>query len=136
MADLKELVRGMFDSLTAGTDVDAMIERYIAEDFIEHEAMPGMDNSRDAPRQMFKMLLGAFPDFRAELHDLLQDGDKVVARSVFSGTHEGEFMGMPATGNHFEINVIDILQFRDDKCVAHWGVMDTGAMAEQLGAGG
>ena len=135
MTDLKPVVQGMMDSLRAGTDVDAMVEQYIAEDFVEHEALPGMETTREAPRQMFKMMLSAFPDFRADVQDLLQDGNKVVARSTFSGTHQGDFMGMPATGNRFEINVIDIMEFRDDKCIAHWGVMDSAAMMEQLGAG-
>ncbi len=132
MADLKERVRGMFDSLHPGGDIDALVEQYLAEDFVEHEALPGMDNTRETPRQMFKMMLSAFPDFRAEIQDMIEEGDKVVVRSVFSGTHEGEFMGMPATGNRFEIGVIDIMQFRDGKAIAHWGVMDSATMAEQL----
>ena len=133
MTDRKALVQSMFDSIRADGDVDALVDQYMAEDFVEHETLPGLDNSREAPRQMFKMMLSAFPDFRADIHELLEDGDKVVARSTFSGTHEGEFMGMPATGNRFEINVIDIMEFRDDKCIAHWGVMDAAAMMEQLG---
>ena len=134
MTDLKEVVEAMFGGLRAGADVDALVDRYMAEDFVEHEALPGLDSTREAPRQMFKMLLSAFPDFRAEIQDVLQDGDKVAVRATFSGTHEGEFMGMPASGNRFEINVMDMMQFRDDKCVAHWGVMDAAAMMEQLGA--
>ena len=61
---------------------------------------------------------------------------KVVARVRFSGTHQGEFMGIPATGNAFDISVIDIIEFRGDKAVAHWGLMDTAKMMEQLGVGG
>ena len=60
---------------------------------------------------------------------------KVVARVRFSGTHQGEFMGIPATGNAFDISVIDIIEFRGDKAVAHWGLMDTAKMMEQLGVG-
>ena len=133
MADYKALTQELFDSMTGGADVDAMVDRFMAEDFVEHEVLPGMDNTREAARQMFTMMLAAFPDFRATVHDLLQDGDKVVARVTFSGTHQGEFMGAPASGNHVEWDVIDILQFRDGQAVAHWGVMDMGAAMAQLG---
>jgi predicted ester cyclase len=93
-----------------------------------------MDATRETPRQLFKMMLGAFPDFRATVDEILEDGDKIVARVTFSGTHEGEFMGMPASGNQVAWNAIDILQFRDDKVVAHWGVMDMASAMAQMGA--
>ncbi len=133
MHDYKALAQQMFDSMTGDVDVDAMVDRFMAEDFVEHEAIPGMDNTRETPRQLFKMLLTAFPDFRASVQELLQDGDKVVARVTFSGTHEGEFLGMPASGNRVEWGVIDIMQFRGDKCIAHWGVMDMAAAMAQMG---
>lgn len=133
MTDPKAIAQAMYDGMRAGTDVDEWVDRFTTEDFVEHEA--GMESTgRDAPREMFKQTLAAFPDFQAEVHELLQDGDKVVARATFSGTHRGEFMGMPATGNSFSIDVIDILEFRDGKCTAHWGLMDRAAMMEQLGA--
>jgi steroid delta-isomerase-like uncharacterized protein len=120
--------------MSGDVDVDMMIDRFMAEDFVEHEAIPGMDNTRDTPRQLFKMMLAAFPDFRATVDDLLQDGDKVVARVTFSGTHQGDFLGVPASGNPVAWGAIDILQFRDDKVVAHWGVMDMAGAMAQMGA--
>ncbi len=134
MADYKALVGQMYDSVAAGTDVDAMVERFMAEDFVEHEAVPGMGATRETPRQMFRMMLAAFLDFRITVHDMLQDGDKVASRVTFSGTHQGEFMGVPASGNRVEWAVIDILQFRDDKAIAHWGVMDLAGAIDQMGA--
>jgi steroid delta-isomerase-like uncharacterized protein len=134
MADYKALAQEMFDSMTGDVDVDDMVDRFMAEDFVEHESIPGMGNSRETPRQLFKMMLAAFPDFRATVHELLQDGDKVTARVTFSGTHQGEFMGIPASGNHIEWNVIDIMQFRDDQAIAHWGVMDMAGAMAQMGA--
>jgi steroid delta-isomerase-like uncharacterized protein len=134
MTDQKAFVQAMFDSMTGDVDVDAMIDRFMAEDFVEHEAIPGMDNTRETPRQLFTMMLQAFPDFRATVHELLQDGDKVVARVTFGGTHEGEFMGVPASGNHVEWRAIDIIEVRGDKAVAHWGAMDMAGAMAQMGA--
>jgi steroid delta-isomerase-like uncharacterized protein len=134
MTDLKATAQGMFDAIAAGNDIDAAIDTYMAEDFVEHEAVPGMGSTRDTPRQMFTMMHAAFPDFAVEVHEMLQDGDKVVARITMGGTHQGEFMGVPASGNRVGVDAIDILQFRGDKCIAHWGVMDMAGMMEQMGA--
>ena len=134
MTDLKATAQGMFDAIAAGNDIDAAIDTYMAEDFVEHEAVPGMGSTRDTPRQMFTMMHAAFPDFAVEVHEMLQDGDKVVARITMGGTHQGEFMGVPASGNRVGVDAIDILQFRADKCIAHWGVMDMAGMMEQMGA--
>jgi steroid delta-isomerase-like uncharacterized protein len=134
MADYKALAQGMFDSMVGVESVDGLIDQYMAEDFVEHEVIPGMDNTRETPRQLFKMMFSALPDFRATVDELLQDGDKVVARVTFSGTHEGEFMGVPASGNRVAWSAIDILQVRDDKVIAHWGVMDMAGAMAQMGA--
>lgn len=135
MSDYKALTLEMFTAIAAGGDVDAAVDRYLAEDFVEHEEIPGMDNTRDTPRQLFKMLQVAITGFHVDVHDLLQEGDKVVARVSFVGTHTGEFMGVPASGNPVAIKAIDILQFRGDQCVAHWGVMDMAGAMAQMGAG-
>ncbi len=134
MSDYKALTQEMYRAVAAGGDVDAAVDRYMAEDFFEHEDIPGMDNTRDTPRQLFKMLHAAITDFDVEVHELLQDGDKVVARVSFVGTHTGDFMGVPASGNPVHINAIDILQFRGDQCAAHWGVMDMAGAMAQMGA--
>jgi steroid delta-isomerase-like uncharacterized protein len=133
MSDLKAVAQGMYDSVRAGSDIDAAVEKYMAEDFVEHEAVPGLGATRDTPREMFKMMHAAFPDFRMEVLEMLQDGDKVVTRLKMRGTHQGEFMGVPASGNQIEVDTIDIMQFRDDKAIAHWGVMDFAAMMQQIG---
>jgi predicted ester cyclase len=53
---------------------------------------------------------------------------------TFSGTHQGDFMGIPASGNHVAWDVIEILQFRDDQVIARWGVMDIAGAMAQTGA--
>jgi len=131
MTDHRAVAQEMFGAVAAGGDIDAAVDRYIAEDFVEHEEIPGMGHTRDTPRQLFKMMHAAFTDFHVDVHDLLEDGDKVVARVSFLGTHTGDFLGLPPSGNPVAIDAIDILQFRGDQVVAHWGVMDmAGAMAQ------
>ena len=80
------------------------------------------------------MQLAGFPDLRMEPQDVLVSDDKVVIRSKITGTHQGELMGIPATGRSIDVSVIDIIQFRDDGLAhEHWGVIDSMAMMQQLG---
>ena len=134
MADVKQMVQEFYDALAAGNDVDATIDRYMAEDYVEHEAIPGIGATRDTPRQGFTMMHAAMPDFAITVHEMLQDGDKVVVRATFSGTHQGELMGFPPSGKRVEIPVIDIHQVREGKIVAHWGVSDMSAVMGQTGS--
>ena len=53
---------------------------------------------------------------------------------TWSGTHRGEFMGVPATGKRVSIGVIDIIRVSGGKLVEHWGQMDSMGMMQQIGA--
>jgi steroid delta-isomerase-like uncharacterized protein len=127
-------LRGMFDRMNAG-DVEGFVAQ-LADDFVEHEELPPFPPTKEGVRAFFEMFRAAFPDLRMHAEDLLTDGDKVVARVRFTGTHEGEFMGMPATGKSIGVEAIDIVRFGDDGLARdHWGVMDAMGMMQQLGAG-
>lgn len=69
-----------------------------------------------------------------EPQDILVSGDKVVARVSATGTHRGEFMGMPASGRSVEVRLIDIIRFGDGLAREHWGIFDQMKMMQQLGA--
>jgi steroid delta-isomerase-like uncharacterized protein len=126
----------LYDEVFSHGDFE-LFDEIMADDFVEHEELPpGIPPGKAAPQTLMTMMRGAFPDFQAAVEELLEDGDKVIARVRFSGTHQGEFMGIPATGKTFDIAVIDIIEFRDGKAIAHWGVMDMAGMMAQLGIGG
>jgi len=126
-------MRRMYDLLNAG-DVDGFGDA-LADDFVEHEELPGLSPTKDGVKAFFHMYLAAFPDLRMDVADVLPSGDKVVARVRASGTHQGEFMGMPATGKAIDPQLIDIIRFGNDGLAAeHWGVFDTMTMMQQLGA--
>lgn len=126
-------MRRLYDLINAG-DIDGFGE-LLAEDFVEHEETPGLDPTKEGVKQFFHMYKAAFPDLRMEAQDVLVSGDKVVARARATGTHKGEFLGMPATGKHVDVQLIDIIRFDDDGLAReHWGVFDALAMLQQLGA--
>jgi len=123
----------MYDLLSAG-DIDGFGD-LIADDFVEHEETPGLEPTKEGVKQFFHMYRAAFPDLRMEPQDVLASGDKVVARARATGTNQGEFMGMPATGKSVDVQLIDIIRFGDDGLAReHWGVFDALGMMQQLGA--
>jgi steroid delta-isomerase-like uncharacterized protein len=123
----------LYDLINAG-DIDGFGE-LLAEDFVEHEEMPGLEPSREGVKQLFHMYRAAFPDLRMDVQDVLVSGDKAVARVRATGTHKGEFMGMLATGRSVDVQLIDITRFGDDgRAREHWGVFDALALMQQLGA--
>ena len=69
----------------------------------------------------------------SEIHQLIASDDKVAIRSTFRGTHDGDFMGIPATGKTVEVGGIDIVRVRDGKFVEHWGLFDAMGLMQQLG---
>jgi steroid delta-isomerase-like uncharacterized protein len=126
-------MRRMYELLNAG-DVDGFGD-LLTDDFVEHEDSPGLEPTKAGVKAFFRMYIAAFPDLRLEVKDLLVSGDKAVARVRAAGTHQGEFMGMPATGKGIDVQLIDIMRFDDDGLVSeHWGVFDALAMMQQLGA--
>jgi steroid delta-isomerase-like uncharacterized protein len=126
-------MRRTYELLSKG-DVDGF-GRLLSDDFVEHEEVPGLAPSKDGVLELFRGYVVAFPDLRMEVLDLLDCGDKTVARVKATGTQDGEFMGMPASGRRVEIDLIDIMRFDDAGLVTeHWGVMDMLAMLQQLGA--
>ena len=134
-SDHEAIARRFYDEVFARGNL-AVLDELLHDDFVEHEAMPGMPTGPEAPKAMAAMFREAFPDLRVEVDDTVEEGDKLVVRCRFLGTHRGEFMGRPATGRSFEINGIDILEFEGDQVIAHWGVVDTAGMMEQLGVAG
>lgn len=126
-------MRRFYERLSAG-DVEGFGD-LMADDFVEHEETPGIEPTKEGVKGLFRMYFAAFPDMRWEVEDVLASGDRVVARVRCKGTHKAEFMGMPATGESFDVAEIDIIRFGDDGLAReHWGVFDALGMMRQLGA--
>ena len=92
----------------------------------------GSQNAEQA-KQFFGMVLQAFPDLHAEVHDVIAEGDLVAVRSTYTSTHQGEFLGIPATGKQTTTNGVEYFRMQDGKQVEHWGGPDTFSFLVQLG---
>ena len=71
-------------------------------------ATDGPEVGPGARRKLYEMFYQAIPDARAEVLDILAQGDKVVVLDRFGGTHQGEFFGRPGTGDRIEWMAIHI----------------------------
>jgi steroid delta-isomerase-like uncharacterized protein len=127
----------LYDRVMNDHDIDAADE-LITVDRPDHDpTFPAeLTTGRAGFKQLMRMLIAAFPDLRFSTELMLADGDMVAAFAKVSGTHRGEFMGMPPTGASFTVNNADFCRFTDDGLVCeHWGLIDTAAMMRQLGVG-
>ena len=132
MADNKTTAERWFNEVVNEGKVD-VIDELIADDFVDHDPFPGTSADVKGLKDGIEMIRSAFPDVQMSIDEAIAEGDALAIRSTTRGTHDGEFMGMPATGKKVEVAGYDIVHFEDGKVTEHWGVIDTGAMLEQLG---
>jgi steroid delta-isomerase-like uncharacterized protein len=131
--DQSEAIRNAYALLSSG-DIDRFGE-LISDDFVEHEEMPGMPPTKAGVLDLFRMIRGAFPDMTMTPDDILVSGDKVVSRVTTTGTHRGDFLGIPASGQPVSIQVIDIMRFDEAGLFCeHWGLTDMMSLMQQIGA--
>jgi steroid delta-isomerase-like uncharacterized protein len=94
----------------------------------------GHDLDRDAWLGMGQMFAAAFPDGKHEVQELVAEGDRVVSRSVWRGTHRGSFQGIPASGRAVAIDVMMMERIVDGRIVEHHVVLDALGLMQQIGA--
>ena len=133
MSDANKALYKRFNDEVIGKKNIAAIDELLAPSFVEHNPMPGTPADREGLKQALGMLLSAFPDLNSTTNFLVAEGDLVVGHHTTTGTNQGEFMGMPATGKKMRMDEIHIVRIVDGKAVEHWGLVDDMAMMQQLG---
>jgi steroid delta-isomerase-like uncharacterized protein len=127
--DNKAAVRRFYQEVINGRNPDALDE-LLVPDGVDHTF--GSQSTEQAKR-FFAMVYQAFPDLHAEVHDVIAEGDLVAVRSTYTSTHQGEFLGIPATGKQTTTNGVEYFRMQDGKQVEHWGGPDTFSFLVQLG---
>jgi steroid delta-isomerase-like uncharacterized protein len=130
----KALMRHFYEQVLNERNL-AAIEDFIAPHFVNHSAsqlgLTGGDSGH--VKQFVSMALLAFPDLHYTVEDLIAEGDKIVARITISGTQQGAFMGIPATGKQATISDIEIFRVTNGKVVENWVQVDFLGLLQQLG---
>ena len=110
-----------------------LVDQFEAEGYVNHEALFSAEG-REANRQFWHAFFAALPDVSASMEDLVIAGDRVVGRFVYRGTHMGELMGIPASGNAVEMRSIDIWRTEDGMFAEHWDEINALQLFQQMGA--
>ncbi len=126
----KEIARTLYRRLNEGDF--SVIDEVISDDFVEHEAVPGIEPTKAGVRQLFEMFHAAFEGATFEVDSMVCEGDKVVAMCRMTGVHKADFMGIARSGQSINVGTAEQFRFEDGKVVEHWGVMDSGALMQQL----
>jgi steroid delta-isomerase-like uncharacterized protein len=101
--------------------------------FVNHSSPPGVPSDREGGKMFLGGFLNAFPDARFEIDDMIAEGDQVVTKKTFTGTHKDEFFGIPATGNQVTLQFVDIMRVQEGRITEHWLSMDQLSFMQQLG---
>ncbi len=127
--EMKELVRTMFEAVNVG-DVEKAVS-YTAPDCL----LNGEPFGREGDRMRTRMMASAFPDGKWGIDDMIAEGDKVVVRYTFRGTHEGELatIGLPPTGKQVTMAGITIYRIVNGMFAEAWEHYDRLGLLQQLG---
>lgn len=130
--DPKAVVR-RFNTEVIQEGNEAAFQALMAPDFVNHAAPQGMPNGPESMWNTFEHILRpALSGLTVTIHDQIAEGGKVTTRKTISGTHTGPLMGVPATGREVAISVIDVVQVRDGRYAAHWGLNSLGSVLDAL----
>lgn len=129
----KTVIRRYFDEVWIEEKIEILGE-LVAENALGHDAtsaepVVGFENVK----QVVSLFHKVFPDIQILLHDLIAEGDKVVARWGLRGTHSHLFMGVPASGKTVNVNGIIIFRLEHKKISEYWGSFDTLGLMKQIG---
>jgi steroid delta-isomerase-like uncharacterized protein len=124
-------VRRLFEE-AFNTGDEAVIDELVAPDFVEHQN-GAQGHGPDALRRIVRGLRASFPDLQLQIEDTAESGDDVWTRLRGHGTDTGGVAGRPPSGRRIEVDVIDIIRFRDGRMAEHWGVADRLGMLQQVG---
>jgi steroid delta-isomerase-like uncharacterized protein len=129
----KALARRWADIFAQG-NLDLVDEIY-ASDFVGHDpAMPEDMRGVEGAREFYSLYQSAFPDAEITIEDQIAEGDMVVTRWTGRGTHRGDLMGVPPSGNRVEVAGITISRIEGGKVTEEWDNYDALGMMQQIGA--
>jgi len=134
LARREQLIRRYFDELFGQGRVELLPE-LLAEDYVNHSpGSPDLPRTREGVGMVVQALRRAFPDLRYAIEDVVVGERAVATRTTMTGTHRGDFFGLPATGRRVHVSQMTLERIRDGRIVAHHRVTDELSLMRQLGA--
>ena len=128
----KAVVRQSTEEVQGKGNFD-VFEQLFADDFVDHTTQPGTTPDKAGVRKLYTYMREAFPDFHAEIHWQLADGDRVTTYKTYYGTHDGQFLGIAPTHRKIHFESVDVMRVQNSKITEHWGVGNLLSLLQQIG---
>ena len=123
----KALVKSFVEEVFNNHNLEA-IERYLAE-----QGREGFKQKKEGFKESLSAQFKAFPDIQVKIEHILAENDLVIVFLSFTGTHTGEFRGMPPTNKRINIRSADLYRIENEKIVEHWDVVDQLNLLQRIG---
>jgi steroid delta-isomerase-like uncharacterized protein len=111
----------------------AAVDRFLAAEYRDANALPGQEPGREGAKRAFSLYQEVFPDLRYTIEEMIAEGDTVVTRVTFRGTHRGAFLGIPPTNRQVSVPAVHITRLVEGTIREHWSLMDDLGLMQQLG---
>lgn len=132
--DVVNEMRRFWEEAFNGRDL-SLLDDLIAEAYVNHAALPGTPPGPAGQAAVLQRLWAALPDAHFEITQLAVDGDVVICIGTMSGTHEGELLGVPASGCRVEWQMCHLMTFdTDGRAIGHRAIRDDLGLMRQMGA--
>lgn len=128
---LKELVKAHYDAAVNQQDLSKLDEQ-LTPDFLDHGMPPGTPRGPDPAKEFLARLKEAFPDLSVVSDDVVAEGDRVAVRATWTGTHLGEFRGIPPSGREIRFEGAVFWRFEGDRIAERWPFLDVSGLMKQL----
>ena len=128
-----EAVRRFWEQAFNQRDLDAL-DGMFAEGYVNHAALPGTPPGPEGQALLMRRLWQAFPDARFTIEHLARDGDTVICVGTMEGTHEGELLGVPASGKRVQWRMCHLMETdAEGRAVSHRAIRDDLGLFRQMG---
>ena len=127
----KAAARRVLEEIFPSDDEEAL-RAAVTDDFVNHEAPPGVPPGPESAIFFMHLLARAFSDQRWAVEKVIVDGDTVALYCTHSGRHTGDFFGLPASGHPFSYRQMHLIRMRGERGAEHWAVRDDESLNRQL----
>lgn len=130
---LRTLAQRFIDEVINAQNLGDALDELVVKDFVEQNPLPGQGPGRAGLANVLSGMFAAFPDLHWTMHDTVVEDDRVMAVSTWTGTHLGDWMGIPATGRTVTVEAWTVDRYRAEQLVESRIIMDVAGLLIQLG---
>ena len=131
-ASNRALIQRFYDEGWNGNNLD-VYDELVTDDFVDHQAIPGLPAGREGFKQLNVMFKSAFPDVWVDVDNIVAEDDKVACRWTSTGTHTGELFGIPATNRKVSVTATVWYRVENGRLAEGWINRDDVGLMRQLG---